>query len=98
MIIYRYTLLPPQTTILLPDTYKILKAGYSAKKECASVWVLLDSKQEAKNLVTFIPIPTGAELTKDEVCLNQSGMFDYIDSFETSEGLVFHVFTNGRYK
>jgi len=98
MIIYRYTLLPPHTKILLPDVYKILKVGYSVQKEEASIWILLDKNLEFKNEVTFVPIPTGVELTKEESLLTQVGMFDYIDSFETTDGLVFHVFTNGIYR
>jgi len=94
-IIHRFTLILPQTTLLLPDKYQILKVTYSAVKDCASIWVLLDNKDLAENPVVFVPIPTGAELTENESLLNQVGQFNYVDSFETPEGLVFHVFANG---
>jgi len=92
-IIYRYTLIPPQTTLLLPENYKILKVAYSSIKDRASLWVLLDDKDLADNPVVFVPIPTGARLTENESLLNEVGQFNYVDSFETVEGLVFHVFT-----
>jgi hypothetical protein len=80
--IYRYEI-TPNCTLELPHGFRILNIDWSKMHKCASLWATVDIKETRMVKVNLKIIPTGLEVSENDF---------YLGSFQTPEGLVFHVF------
>jgi hypothetical protein len=80
--IYRYEI-TPDCTLELPHGFRILNIDWSKMHNCASLWATVDTKETRMVEVNLKTIPTGSEVSENDF---------YLNSFQTPEGLVFHVF------
>jgi hypothetical protein len=82
--IFRYCIpINNDCAIALPDGCQVIKIAWSAMHNEASLWAIVDP-DAAFAMVHLAILGTGRNIP--------SGVHAYLGSFETPEGLVFHVF------
>ena len=85
MRIHRYTILPQQSKIRLPRGATIIRVGWSKMHDSASLWAVVNPISPDHEYTAAV-LPTGENIP--------NSYLEYAGSFETPEGLVFHLFTD----